>query len=163
MSDIESDLENELRALRPALPSTSLAAGIERELRVPSNPARPARWPRTARLSLWASWSLTAAAATVALMAWWPATMASAPDSIPPAASLTGDTVAGERIVPVSTSNVLTDAQDEGIVVLDDGRPARRMRLHFVETVRLRDDGAQADIAVSRPREEVRFVPVSLY
>jgi hypothetical protein len=63
----------------------------------------------------------------------------------------------------VGSSNVLLDARDEGIVVLDDGRTAHRVRLRFVDTVQLQDRSASSSIAVSRPREEVRFVPVNFY
>jgi len=162
MSDFETELENELRELRPAAPSSRLATAIAHELRRPAlAPAAP-RWSRAARWSLWTSWTLTTAAAAAAVVAWWPAGFASKADAAvapAPAELVTPD----DRILPVSTSNVLTDARDEGLVLLDDGRPARQVRLHYVETVHLREAGTQADIAVRRPREEVRYVPVSLY
>lgn len=159
MNDFEPDLENELRRLRPAAPSAGLATALDRQLsELPSQ-----GWSPKIRLLLLTSWSLTAAAAAAAVIAWWPSDR-------PATAKLTVDSPAPveevlpeRRIVPVAATNVLTDASDEGLVLLADGRPARRLRLRYVDTVQLRDDDARADIAVSRPREEVRFVPVDFY
>jgi hypothetical protein len=56
---------------------------------------------------------------------------------------------------------VLYAAEDEGIVTLDDGRPARRERLHYVDTVTWRNPRTNASLTWSVPREEVRIVPVN--
>lgn len=63
-------------------------------------------------------------------------------------------------MVPVDSSGMLLVALDEGIVYLDSGQPARKVRLQFVDTVRLRNPGAAAALEITTPREEVRFVPV---
>jgi hypothetical protein len=158
MSDHDTDLENELRDIAPAAPPARLAVRLAQEL---ATPPRVAAWSRPARRALWASWSLTAAAAAAAAVAWWPA--GTPAGDLPPQAVVDRPAAVEDGVVPVGTSNVLTGARDEGVVLLEDGRPARRVRLHFVDTVRLRDAADGADIAVSRPREEVRFVPVNLY
>jgi len=160
MNSFDSELENELRELRPAAPSAELATAIDRRLAEP----RVAPWPAKALALLWASWSLTAAALFAVVLAWWPADGRAVETSTVDVPSSAADRRAvGQEIVPVATTNVLTDASDEGLVLLADGRPARRLRLRYVDTLQLRDAGAQADIAVSRPREEIRFVPVDFY
>ncbi len=155
MNDPELELEVELRGLRPLAPPPRLRTDLERVLRAASpGPALPRA---TLRRSLWASWCLTAAAAAAACVAWWPSPARTGAVVTPEAAIVPG------KLVPIATSNVLTDARDEGLVLLPDGQPARRVRYHFVDTVQLRDTRDQAALAVSRPREEVRFVPVNLY
>jgi hypothetical protein len=64
------------------------------------------------------------------------------------------------RMVPVDTSGMLLVALDEGIVFLESGQPVRKVRLQYVDTVRLRNPGAAAALEITTPREEVRFVPV---
>jgi hypothetical protein len=64
------------------------------------------------------------------------------------------------RLVPVDSSGVLLVALDEGIVYLETGQPVRKLRLQFMDTVRLRDNAATAEIEITTPREEVRFLPV---
>jgi hypothetical protein len=77
----------------------------------------------------------------------------------PPAVALP----AGETLRPVAAQNVLYAAEDEGIITLDDGRPARRERLHFVDTVTWRHPRTNASLTWSVPREEVRIVPVNFH
>lgn len=153
MNDLDHDLEMELRQLRPAEPPARMASAIDHDLREDTSRG----WSPRVRVSLWASWALTAAAAALAIAAWWPA-------SIGAGTAAQSTTVTPEsNVVPIASTNVLWDARDEGIVVLDDGSAARKVRLHYVDTVRLQDRDASSSIAVSRPREEVRFVPVSFY
>ena len=154
MNDHHHDLENELRQLRPAGPSARVVAAIAHDLRQRSPGTR--RWTHRTRISLWASWMLTAAAAAAAAVAWWP-------QPAPGSDEATSVISADATMVPVGSTNVLLDARDEGLVVLNDGRTAHRVRLRYVDTVRLQDRATSSSIAVSRPREEVRFVPVSFY
>lgn len=161
MSDNDSSLEKELRELQPLAPGLHVAEAIAWNLRKPV--AQPTAARRDWWWSLWASWSLTSAAVVALVIAWWPAAGAARSESSPTAEVAPAGDAAERRIVPVSTSHVLADAQDEGVVVLEDGRAARRLRLLYVETLRLRDGDTHAEIAVRRPREEVCFVPVNLY
>jgi hypothetical protein len=179
MNDSNDLFEDELRALRPTDPSSRVAAAIAAAL----DPSRPARnndnksapidafadagvaaRVRRLRASLWFSWSVAAAAASFAiavfLRAHEPAAggaeaqtgIADGSDLSPPA---------DLRVVPVSSSNTLVAARDEGIVYLDGGQPARRVRLQYLDTVRLRAEDDHASIDVSFPREEIRLVPVN--
>jgi hypothetical protein len=45
-------------------------------------------------------------------------------------------------------------------VTLDDGTPARRARLKFVDSVTWRDPRSNASLTWTVPREEVRVMPV---
>ena len=51
-------------------------------------------------------------------------------------------------------------ARDEGLVTLEDGTPARRARLQFVDTITWKNPRTNSSLRWSVPREEVRIVPV---
>ena len=61
---------------------------------------------------------------------------------------------------PVAAENVLVSARDEGLVTLEDGTPARRERLQFVDTITWKNPRTNSSLRWSVPREEVRIVPV---
>jgi len=61
---------------------------------------------------------------------------------------------------PVAAENVLYAAQDEGLVALADGTPARRVRSSYVDTITWKNPRNNASLRWSVPREEVRVVPV---
>ena len=168
---IPSDpFEEELRGLRPAPPPPHLANAIARALEHPAATATPAalalerRRRRARQASLWLAWGI-AAGMTVAFLhsrAQAPrlphdagANPAATAPAAPPVTGRSGDFMA------VSTTNTLVGALDEGVVFLEDGRPARKVRYEFVDTVNLRaTGGSSATIDVSYPREEIRLVPV---
>lgn len=164
MNDFNDTLENELKRLQPAATPGRLAGAIDGALRTVTPRPPSAR----GRFSLWASWTVTAAAACVAAAAWWPGPEVRSTAAGPLAPQTATENPTPEesgrpQVVPVGTSNMLFDARDEGLVRMDDGQTARKYRLRYVDTVRLRADDAQASIAVSRPREEVRFIPINFY
>src|SRR5690606_11805061 len=118
--------------------------------------------------SLWLAWGV-AAAMTVAFFIRTPSSTAqpAGPAAAPPP-TLAPDPVepgAGPpRFLPVSTTKTLIGALDEGVVFLEDGQPARKVRYEFLDTVDLRsaaDPGARVN--VTYPREEIRLVPVQTY
>jgi hypothetical protein len=164
MNDFNDTLENELKRLQPATPPARLAGAIEEALYTVTSRPTSAR----GRFSLWASWTVTAAAACVAAAAWWPRpeVRSTAAGPLPQQTATENPTPTENgkpQVVPVGTSNVLFDARDEGLVRMGDGQTVRKYRLRYVDTVRLQADDAQASIAVSRPREEVRFIPINFY
>jgi hypothetical protein len=170
MNDPNESLENELRALRPAAPPARLARAIARTLdpdadRAAARVPLAAGVPRPARLSLVISWGITAAAACVALAFAFRGKPAPNVDPAPnPSAQVDRTDAglpAGLRMLPVSTTGYLFATRDEGIVMLQDGRPARKMRYEFVDTVQMRALGESAAVSVSYPREEVRLIPVA--
>lgn len=160
MSDPDELLENELRSFRPAEPSRQLATAIGDALAPTSSFAADVATARVNRLraSLWFSWSVTAVAACFAIAVLsretTPATSTPVENTQP---------ADDQRVVPVSSSNTLLAARDEGIVYLDSGQPARRYRLQYVDTFKLRAEGETASIDVSYPREEIRLVPVNAF
>ncbi|MBE2215318.1 MAG: hypothetical protein IAE82_15705 [Opitutaceae bacterium] len=172
MNTPEDSLEGELRALRPAAPSLRLAGRIGADLAretsaaPTSDPARRRARPRDA--SLWLAWGV-AAAMTVAFFVRTPPSSPrpGGPATAPPPTVATGpvDQVAGTpRFLPVSTTKTLIGALDEGVVFLEDGQPARKVRYEFLDTVDLRSaDAPGARVNVTYPREEIRLVPVQTY
>jgi hypothetical protein len=63
---------------------------------------------------------------------------------------------------PIAAEKVLISADDEGVVILDDGTTARRERLQYVDTITWRNPRTNASLRWTVPREEVRIVPVTL-
>jgi len=163
MNPLTDPFEEELRALQPAQPSLRLASRLAADLA--AGPAPAARRDRAARLrqaSLWLSWGV-AAAMTVAYLTQAPPP---APPAAPEAVSPPRPTAAtpAARFAPVSATNTLLGALDEGVVFLEDGRPARKVRYEFVDTLDLLStDDSRAAIQVTTPREEIRLEPVQAF
>jgi hypothetical protein len=165
MDDELQQLENELKRLRPAAPTRDFLARIERELSAPAAPV-PVRRPAPLRW-LWAGALPAAAALAVVIML----AARNRPQSTvptthsdpvvtakPPPTSLSVESPAAFK--PVAAENVLYAAQDEGLVTLDDGTPARRERLNYVDTIVWKNPRTNASVRWTVPREEVRVVPV---
>jgi hypothetical protein len=157
-SELEA-FESRLRNLRPADVSPELRRAIETELDAADASPRVAsgKW---IRVSLVASWTVTgiAAAFAVALLLREPRTV---PDAAPAETEQAPET--RTRLVPVSGAGVLCAAHDEGLVVLDDGAPALRVRYQFLDTIEMRTPGGEARMNLSYPREEIRVVPIHMY
>lgn len=146
MDDDLNAFEAELRRLRPVAPSAETKARVAREL-ARSEPAagllRPRPW--------WVSLPIAAAIAVAAAM------LASR-DRDPRAREANFEAVA---LKPVAAENLLYAATDEGLVILDDGTPARRARLRYLDTFVWKNPRTNASLTWRVPREEVRIVPVS--
>jgi hypothetical protein len=171
MNTPHDPLEEELRGLQPAMPSLRLASRLAADLAAsPATSTAPRRRRIALRdVSLWLSWGV-AAAMTVAYFTRTPPVPAAPTGQETPAAiaaaqspsATTADSPA--RFKPVSATNTLISALDEGVVFLEDGQPARKVRYEFLDTVDLRStDDSRATIAVTTPREEIRLVPVQTY
>ena len=159
MDDELQHLEAELKRLRPAGPTRDFLARIARELATPTVAAPPGRAPLG---WLWAG-VLPAAAAFVVLIAvigrksQSGTIPASSPRSV---AAIAPPEEASAPFKPVAAENVLYAAQDEGLVTLEDGTPARRERLNYVDTITWRNPRTNASVRWTMPREEVRVIPV---
>jgi hypothetical protein len=162
MDEQLQQLEQELKRLHPVQPSPRLQEGIRRELLRGDgrNASRPARGPT------WAGgwWWIVAlpAAAAVAVMLTQRSTPPAADTAARPGAlarRASGDAV----FKPVQAENILYAASNEGLITLEDGTPARRERLHYVDTITWRNPRTNASLTWSVPREEVRVVPVELH
>lgn len=152
MDDELQTLEMELKQLRPAQPAPALVCRIEGELVVSRRAVWRVPW-------LWGiALPVAAAVAVLVLQPWRKPDAARAPTegqrgvaAIP----------AEPALKPVAMENLLYSAQDEGIVTLTDGTPARRERLQYVDTIIWRNPRTNASLKWTVPREEVRVVPVS--
>lgn len=163
MDDDFSQLEAELKMLRPAAPSVQLSTRIDAALATVavSEPARKVR--RTSRVWwLWAA-ALPAAAAVALVAVVWArrvpmGTTGARGAGTTLAAAQTA--AATELFKPVAAENVLYAVSDEGLVTLDDGTAARRERFQYVDTITWKNPRTNASVRWTMPREEVRVVPV---
>jgi hypothetical protein len=156
MDDELQQLEAELKRLRPAAPAPKLVARIEGELaRQPAHrPLAEVRW-------IWLAALPAAAAAMAIVFAQFSTQRAGGRIAKPSPIAQTEVVPAGEpSLKPVTAENVLVSAADEGLVTLEDGTPARRERLQYVDTVTWKNPRTNASLTWRVPREEVRVVPV---
>lgn len=155
MDDELLNLEAELKRLRPRPPSAELVARIGQDLS-----ARPHQSPLGRVPWLW--WAAVPLAASLAVAV---LSLSSRPQSRSmPMADTSAEApseVVDAPLKPVAAENVLVSASDEGLVTLADGTPARRERLHYVETITWQNPRTKASLRWTVPREEVRVVPVS--
>jgi hypothetical protein len=172
-----SELENELRKLRPAQPSSVLFERVGEALencRASVSDASLKRWRFTETPYHW--WSLgfgLAAAAILILFA--VVTMerrpapqetiaegSAAPETRPAPLGSERSTSPG-RFVPVGGTNLVYNARDEGLHFADGSeRPLRRVRYNTQQTWRWRNPETGASLRVSYPSEEIVLIPVSV-
>jgi hypothetical protein len=161
MNTPEERLESKLRRLVPADTSRGLRLSVAEEL-YPA--AGGSRVSPGLRRSIWLPWTIAGVSACIAASlalrdAFWTGPFSSGSGGLP--ASVSDVTTSSDlRMIPVDSTGVLLVALDEGIVYLENGQAVRKLRLQFVDTVRLRDTAATTAIEITTPREEVRFVPV---
>jgi len=137
----------------------------------------------TLRSWKWLGWQMMAAAAVallVSLGVWqWQARSDDSPStgmsvagnsaqpapSAPPTSTLVArDTAAVvDAFRPVKAANVLYDLRDEGLVLLEDNTPARRVRARYVDTYTWKNPATNASLRWSVPRDEVRVLPASFH
>jgi len=162
-----SELETQLRKLRPMQPSADLETRIERAL------AQEATSTSTAGVLApdrrfhfnWLSLGVGLAAAAAVVMFVFvriqqpsgiKGTIASS--SPAPAAS----TASNPEFVPAALTQVVYHTQDEGLRFPGSPtEPMRRIRSHTRETLRWRNPKTGATLRISYPREEVSLTPVS--
>lgn len=156
-----SELERELKQLRPAPVSPELAGRIERLLAADNAPTagvlpRPQR-----RGSFW--WSLGAVlSGLAAILVIGVIFLDQTPTTVsPPVAANTPTATSGFE--PVGLTQVVYDGHDDGVVFLpnDPGAPRRRLRYETRETVRWRNPQTGASVRLSYPAEQVVLRPVS--
>mgnify|MGYP001551091292 FL=1 len=154
MDDDLTQFEAELKRLRPAPLPRGLVARLEAELAPVGRRTSPAWW-------LWAGVLPVAAAFAVmiVLAANSDGTRTPSPAARKNAAALVAPAPAAFK--PIAAENLLYATQDEGLVTLADGTPARRERLSYVDTITWRNPRTNASEHWSVPREEVRVVPVN--
>jgi hypothetical protein len=176
MNDL-SELENELRKLRPAQPSSVLFERVGEALEDSrASAAADAKWKRwrfTETPYNW--WSLgfgLAAAAVLILFAVVTmerrheqqktvAQSSTAPETRPIPLGAERST-SPSRFVPAGGTNVVYNTRDEGLhFARGSERPVRRVRYNTKQTWRWRNPETGASLRVSYPSEEVVLIPVS--
>ena len=163
-----SELENELKKLRPAAVSPQLETRIERALLAPAADATPTAGvlprPRGRRIT-WLPLGLgLATVAGLLLLARidfqsrpYQQTLA----ALTPAPAL-GLPRAADQFMPSDMTRVVYEKRDEGLVFTRDSEtPARRLRYRTRETMQWQNPGTGASLRVSYPSEEVLLVPIS--
>ena len=171
-----SELEKELRKLRPAQPSPVLFERVEEAL----DDSRSGAMDRTSHFWRFKEathnwWSLGFGLAAVAVLILFaavtmerrnerPQTVAqSSPASeTRPAPLGTERSTSRSKFVPAGGTNLVYNARDEGLHFADGSeRPVRRVRYHTQQTWRWRNPETGASLRVSYPSEEIVLIPVS--
>ena len=160
-----SELENQLRKLRPAQPSPNLVIRIECALAEEPSTPTAAVLPRKRRFHFnWLSLGLGLTAATALVLFAFvrfqsPAkkTPALASTPLTPAIS----TNSSAQFVPAGLTQVVYHTRDEGLHFTNSNQPVRRLRSQTRETLQWHNPKTGATLRISYPREEVSLIPVS--
>jgi hypothetical protein len=163
-----SELEQQLRNLRPVQPSSNLMARIERALADPESSASTAGvLPRERRFYFnWFSLGLGLAAATALVMFAYvrferPPTKAPAVAVKTPTKTFSSES-SNAQFVPVGLTQVIYSTRDEGLHFPGNSdRPVRRVRSEKREVLQWRNPKTGASLRISYPSEEVSLVPVT--
>ncbi len=171
MNDL-SQIENELRKLRPARPSPILFERVEEAMTDRRTGASHAVKPERTRYN-WLSLGFgLAAAAVLVLFAAVKmerqqesgkeiAQTSREPEAAPPLNRAQKST-STDRFVPAGATRLVYNTRDEGLQFADNsGQPLRRMRYQTHETWQWRNPTTGASLRVSYPSEEVVLIPVS--
>jgi hypothetical protein len=164
-----SELEAELKKLRPRAASPDLAGRIEISLTQEAagrGTATAGVLPKERRFRLnWFALGLGLAAATTFLLlarvnvdrpSKAPGLALLSPAPITPAAKQAADT-----FVPSAMTQVVYDRKDEGLHYADgEDTPMRRVRSRKRETVQWKNPQTGASLRVSYPKEEVTLIPI---
>ncbi len=157
-----SELEADLRKLRPVLPSAGLQHRIESALGAATSLPTAGVLPKPrARSNGW--WSLGLGLTGVAAVLVLALTFFDQPPPPQGVASATPKTAAAQGFQPVGLSQVVYSGRDEGLVFPpnDSGPLRRRLRYETRETMRWRNAQTGASVRVTYPVEQVVLTPVS--
>jgi hypothetical protein len=161
-----SELEDQLRKLRPAQPSADLVTRVERALAEERSTSTAGVLPRESRFHFnWLSLGLgLAAAAALILLAFvrlqQPARKTPNLASTSPAPAIS--TNANAQLVPAGLTQVVYHTRDEGLhFPTNSNEPVRRVRSQSRDTLLWRNPKTGASLRISYPREEVSLVPIS--
>jgi hypothetical protein len=170
-----SELENQLRNLRPLAPSDDLVDKISRGLAAPSN-SRPSvaadrnagwHWPwRSARMSYRIGLGLAAAAgAAAALLLYTRSDIDRSPKKAPSVATIStapagkAPVASSGEFVPATLTEVVYNRRDEGLrFPAGSDQPMRRFRWQKQETVQWHNRLTGASLRVTYPAEEISLV-----
>lgn len=163
MSDF-SELEQELRSLRPSKPSSGLVDRVGQQLAEEVETASNVITPTRFRIN-WLGLGLGLAAAAAFLIL---ARMDFRPpaETAPQVANVTprleSKSPVASTFVPSELTRVVYNRRDEGLVFTPgQERPSRRVRTAERETLQWRNPQSGASLRVSYPTEEVTLIPVA--
>jgi hypothetical protein len=175
-----SELENELKKLRPAQPSSILFERVEEALENCRAPVSDANWKRRRLTQTPYSWlSLgfgLAAAAVLILFAAISmerrqergekmAQISPAPETNPVSPARrdgSGGSTFSNRFIPAGATQVVYNTRNEGLqFARGSEQPLRRLRYQTHQTWQWRNPTTGASLRVSYPSEEVVLIPVS--
>ena len=161
-----SEIENQLRKLRPVQPSADLAERIERALREQRSTSTAGPLPRERRwhINWFALGPALAAAALFLIFARF--NLDRLPKKAPSIVSITPMPTAplpsNAEFIPVGLTQVVYNTRDEGLHFPGGSdQPMRRVRSQKRETLQWRNPATGASLRVSYPSEEVELIPVS--
>jgi hypothetical protein len=171
-----SELENELKKLRPAQPSPVLFERVEEAMGVWRAGASPARQPKRSPYN-WLSLGLGLAAAAVLVLfaiinmerrqerGETTAQISPAPETssvLPARQNGSGGSTSSNRFIPSGATQVVYNTRDEGLqFARGSEQPLRRFRYQTHQTWQWRNPTTGASLRVSYPSEEVVLIPVS--
>jgi len=169
-----SELESELKNLRPVTPSAELFRRIEQAMAQNENDetgkiVRPARFQIN-----WLSLGIALSAAAILLVF----ARFELPQSTKPGPTVAGNTPAhilpghaarehynepaANRFVPAEDTQIVYDMRDEGLLFPSGGtQPVRRVRSKTHETWRWQNPATGASLRVSYPSEQIELIPIA--
>jgi hypothetical protein len=173
-----SELENELKKLRPAQPSPIWFERVERALNCRASVSDAGVWGRfTETPYKWLSlgFGLAAAAVLILLAAISMehrhergekiAQISPAPETNPVSPAPqdgSGGSTSSNRFIPTGATQVVYNTRDEGLqFARGSEQPLRRLRYQTHQTWQWRNPTTGASLRVSYPSEEVVLIPVS--
>ena len=172
-----SEIENELRKLRPAAPSPVLFERVEEAMDCRAggrrgDPAWQPRKPSGLRFD-WLSVGFGLAAAAVLVLfaavkmerqqeSGKEIAQISRGSDIAPLLNRAEESTSSDKFVPAGATRLVYNTHDEGLQFgRSSGQPLRRMRYQTHETWQWRNPTTGASLRVSYPSEEVVLIPVS--
>ena len=160
-----SELEAELKKLRPAAPSADLMDRIEIALAEPESSTPSAGVlpkPRRSRVNWYGLGLGLAAAATFLVVARMDLDRVVRPAPAMASVSPNLAPVFKDEFVPADATRVVYNRSDEGLQYLGNNpEPVRRIRSSGTESMQWQNPKTGASLRVSYPREEIAYVPVS--
>jgi len=154
----DEDLEKELASLRPQVPSEVLKSKIGEELE-----GQPVVHSKKI-IRLWPILAIAAAACLALVLV----ISRSNPETVEPinvaqnAAPVTEPTDPFADYEAVDSEQRLVEAIDDGVVMVVNNEPVRRLRYQFIDSVTMVDHTDGSVFTMEIPREETLFVPVTL-
>ena len=162
-----SELENQLRKLRPVQPSADLMAQVERSLSEQTSTSAAGVLPRERRFQFnWLSLGLGLAGATALVMfalvrLQQPAPKKQALAALTPAPAFSAEN-SNAQLIPAGLTQVVYHTRDEGLHFSSNStQPMRRVRSHSRETMQWRNPKTGASLRISYPSEQVSLVPAN--